>query len=158
MASSDFPDHTDSIKGMESAKAEVGMLDEISALDEISDDNLSEEDGEFSENDGEKLAADPVAARYIPPSRKRRIQFEARRLFFTFCKWINFRALSRKGGRQRALRKHYQAYIHGGKSFISDADLVKAKRSEKCSACLINELCKRRHIQWLLNINGRLPV
>ena len=159
MASSDLPERTGSIEGMETAETEVGMQDEISAIGEISDDNLTEdEDDEFDENDGEKLAEDPVAATYIPPSRKRRIQFEARRIFNTFCKWIHFRSLSRKRERQTALRKYYQAYVHGGKSFISDADLLKAKRSEKCSACLLNELCKRRHIHWLLNINGRLSV
>ena len=162
MASSDLPEHTGSIEGMETAETEVGMQDEISALGDISDGHLTEdEDDEFDENEGEKLAEDPLAATNIPPSRIRRIQFEARRIFYTFCKWIHFRhfrPFSRKRERQTALRKYYQAFVHGGKSFISDADLLIAKKSEKCSACLLNELCKRRHIHWLLNINGRLPV
>lgn len=159
MASSDLPEHTGSIEGMQTAETEVGMQDEISALGDISDGHLTEdEDDEFDENEGEKLAEDPLAATNIPPSRIRRIQFEARRIFYTFCKWIHFRPFSRKRERQTALRKYYQAFVHGGKSFISDADLLIAKKSEKCSACLLNELCKRRHIHWLLNINGRLPA
>ena len=157
MAFSNVPDHKGSVEDMETAEPEIGTLDEIAALDEISDDNLSEEDDDdFGETDNKKLAEDP--ARNIPPSRKRQILSEARRLANIIGNNIYVRPRSRKRERQTAMRKYYQAFVHGGKSFISDADWLTAKRSERCRTCLLYELCKQRRIQRLLNINGRLPL
>ena len=159
MAFSNLPDHKGSVEDMETAEPEVVTLDEIAALDEISDDNLSEEDDDdFGETDNKKLAGDPVAAINIPPFRKRQILSEARRLANIIGKYIYVRPSSRKRERQTAMRKYYQAFVHGGKSFISDADWLTAKKSEGCSTCLLYELCKQRRIQRLLNINGRLPL
>ena len=159
MAFSNLPDHKGSVEDMETAEPEVVTLDKIAALDEISDDNLSEEDDDdFGETDNKKLAEDPVAARNIPPFRKRQILSEARRLANIIGNNIYVRPRNRKRERQTAMRKYYQAFVHGGKSFISDADWLTAKRSERCSTCLLNELCKQRRIQRLLNINGRLPL
>ena len=159
MAFSNLADHKGSVEDMETAEPEVVTLDKMAALDEISDDNLSEEDDDdFGETDNEKLAEDPVAARNIPPSRKRQILSEARRLANIIGKNIYVRPMNRKRERQTAMRKYYQAFVHGGKSFISDADWLTAKRSERCSTSLLNELCKQRRIQRLLNINGRLPL
>ena len=157
--SKNLPDHKGSVEDMETAEPEIGTLDEIAALDEISDDNLSEEDDDdFGETDNKKLAGDPVAAINIPPFRKRQILSEARRLANIIGKYIYVRPRSRKWERQTAMRKYYQAFVHGGKSFISDADWLTAKKSERCSTCLLYELCKQRRIQGLLNINGRLPL
>ena len=157
--SKNLPDHKGSVEDMETAEPEIGTLDEIAALDEISDDNLSEEDDDdFGETDNKKLAGDPVAAINIPPFRKRQILSEARRLANIIGKYIYVRPWSRKRERQTAMRKYYQAFVHGGKSFISDADWLTAKKSERCSTCLLYELCKQRRIQRLLNINGRLPL
>ena len=159
MAFSNLPDLKGSVEDIKTAEPEIGTLGEIAALDEISDDNLSEEDDDdFGETDNEKLAEDPLAARYISPPRKRQILSEARRLANIIGKNIYVRPMNRKRERQTAMRKYYQAFVHGGKSFISDADWLTAKRSERCSTCLLYELCKRRHIQLLLNINGRLPL
>ena len=159
MASCNLPDHKGSVEDLETAEPEIGTLDEIAALDEISDDNLSEEeDDDFGETDNKTLAEVPVAARNIPPSKKCQILSEARRLANIIGKNIYVRPMNRKRERQTAMRKYYQAFVHGGKSFISDADWLTAKRSERCSTCLLNELCKRRRIQRLLNINGRLPL
>ena len=159
MAFSNLPDHKGSVEDMETAEPEVVTLDEIAALDEISDDNLSEEDDDdFGETDNKKLAGDPVAAINIPPFRKRQILSEARRLANIIGKYIYVRPRSRKWERLTAMRKYYQAFVHGGKSFISDADWLTAKKSERCSTCLLYELCKQRRIQRLLNINGRLPL
>ena len=159
MAFSNLPDHKGSVEDMETAEPEVVTLDEITALDEISDDNLSEEDDDdFGETDNEKLAEDPLAARNISPSRKRQILSEARRLANFVSRNIYVRPMNRKKERETAMRKYYQAFVHGGKSFISDADWLTAKRGERCSTCLLYELCKRSHIQWLLNINGILPL
>ena len=159
MAFSNLPDHKGSVEDMETAEPEVVTLDEIAALDEISDDNLSEEDDDdFGETDNKKLAGDPVAAINIPPFRKRQILSEARRLANIIGKYIYVRQRSRKRERQRAMKKYYQAFVHGGKSFISDADWLTAKKSERCSTCLLYELCKQRRIQRWLNINGSLPL
>ena len=159
MAFSNLPDHEGSVEDMKTAEPEIGTLDDIAALDEISDDNLSEEDDDdLGETDHEKLAEDPLAARNISPSRKRQILSEARRLANFVCKNIYVRPMNRKRERQTAMRKYYQAFVHGGKSFISDADWLTTKRCERCSTCLLYELCKRRHIHWLLNINGILPL
>ena len=159
MAFSNLPDHKGSVEDMKTSEPEIGTLDDIAALDEISDDNLSEEDDDdLGETDNEKLAEDPLAARNISPSRKRQILSEARRLANFVCKNIYVRPMNRKRERQTAMRKYYQAFVHGGKSFVSDADWLTAKRSERCSTCLLNELCKQRRIQRLLNINGRLPL
>ena len=155
MAFSNLPDHKGSVEDMETAEPEVVTLDEIAALDEISDDNLSEEDDDdFGETDNE----DPLAARNISPSRKRQILSEARRLANFVSRNINVTPMNRKKERETAMRKYYQAFVHGGKSFISDADWLTAKRGEICSTCLLYELCKRRRIQWLLNIDGIHPL
>ena len=161
MASSNFNDdaysNTGSIEGMESDV----MLDEIAALDEISDDNLSEEVDDdmtnFDENDVQGLAEDPMVVRDIAQSVKRQILTEAKRLVLS-CKNPKVDARNRKQERLTALRKYYQAFVHGGKSFISDANWLKNTKSEKCSACLLNELCKRTRIQGLLNIDAKLPA
>ena len=149
--------NTGSIEGMESDV----MLDEIAALDEISDDNLSEEVDDdmtnFDENDVQGLAEDPMVVRDIAQSVKRQILTEAKRLVSS-CKNPKVDARNRKQERQTALRKYYQAFVHGGKSFISDANWLKNRKSEKCSACLLNELCKRTRIQGLLNIDAKLPA
>ena len=153
MASSNFNDdaysNTGSIEGIESDV----MLDEIAALDEISDDNLSEEvDDEitnFDENEVQGLAD-------IAQSVKRKILRQAKCLVFS-CKKPKVESRNRKQERQTALRKYYQAFVHGGKSFISDANWMKSRKSEKCSACLLNKLCKRTRIQGLLNIDAKLP-
>ena len=129
------------------------MLDEIAALDEISDDNLSGEvDDEitnFDENEVQGLAD-------IAQSVKRKILRQAKRLVVS-CKKPKVQLRNRKQERQTALRKYYQAFVHGGKSFISDANWLKYRKSEKCSACLLNKLCKRTRIQGLLNIDAKLP-
>ena len=142
--------HTGSIEGMESDV----MLDEIAALDEISDDNLSGEvDDEitnFDENEVQGLAD-------IAQSVKRKILRQAKRLVVS-CKKPKVQLRNRKQERQTALRKYYQAFVHGGKSFISDAKWLKNRKSEKCSACLLNKLCKRTRIQGLLNIDAKLPA
>ena len=142
--------NTGSIEGMESDV----MLDEIAALDEISDDNLSGEvDDEitnFDENEVQGLAD-------IAQSVKRKILRQAKRLVVS-CKKPKVQLRNRKQERQTALRKYYQAFVHGGKSFISDANWLKNTKSEKCSACLLNKLCKRTRIQGLLNIDAKLPA
>ena len=153
--SKNLPDHKGSVEDMETAEPEIGTLDEIDALDEISDDNLSEEDDDdFGETDNE----DPLAARNISPSRKRQILSEARRLANFVSRKIYVTPMNRKKERETAMRKYYQAFVHGGKSFISDADWLTAKRGEICSTCLLYELCKRRRIQWLFNIDGIHPL
>ena len=153
--SKNLPDHKGSVEDMETAEPEIGTLDEIDALDEISDDNLSEEDDDdFGETDNE----DPLAARNISPSRKRQILSEARRLANFVSRNIYVTPMNRKKERETAMRKYYQAFVHGGKSFISDADWLTAKRGEICSTCLLYELCKRRRIQWLLKIDGIHPL
>ena len=159
MASSNFSDdaysNTGSIEGMESDV----MLDEIAALGEISDDNLSEEVDDdmanFGENDVQGLAEDPMVVRDIAQSVKRII---LERKLVSSCENPKFDPRNRKQERQTALRKYYQAFVHGGKSFISDADWLKAKRSEICSACLLNKLCRQAQIQRLLNISVRIPA
>ena len=152
MAFSNLPDHRGSVEDMETAEPEFRKLDEIA-------NNLPEEDDDdFGETDNAKLAEDPVAARNIPPSSKRQILSEARRLANIISKNIYVRPMNRKRERQIAMRKYYQAFVHGGKSFISDADWLKTKRSEICSTRLLNGLCRQRWIQWLLNINDRLPL
>ena len=142
--------NTGSIEGMESDV----MLDEIAALEEISDDNPSEEvDDEitnFDENEVQGLAD-------IAQSAKRKILRQAKRLVFS-CKKPKVEPRNRKQERQTALRKYYQAFVHGGKSFISDADWLKNRKSEQCSACLLNELCKKTLIQGSLNIDAKLPA
>ena len=161
MASSNFSDdaysNTGPVEGMESDV----MLDEITALGEISDDNLSEEVDDdmanFGENDVQGLAEDPMVVRDIAQSVKRAILRRAKK-FVSSCKNPKFDPRNRKQERQTALRKYYQAFVHGGKSFISDADWLKTKKSEKCSACLLNKLCGQAQIQRLLKISVKIPA
>ena len=161
MASSNFSDDAYSKTGPIEGMGSDVMLGEIAALNEISDDNLTEEVDDdmvnFGENDVQGLAEDPMVVRVIAQYVKRIILRRAKKLVWS-CKNPKFVPRNRKQERQTALRKYYQAFVHGGKSFISDADWLKAKRSEICSACLLNKLCRQAQIQRLLNISVRIPA
>lgn len=63
---------------------------------------------------------------------------------------------NRKKERKSALRKDYQAYQHGVKDFISDKKWLDAKRSEKCTSCVLDELCKDLSVLGELSI-ANLP-
>lgn len=63
---------------------------------------------------------------------------------------------NRKKERKSALRKDYQAYQHGVKDFISDKKWLDAKRSEKCTSCVLDELCKDLSVLGELGI-ANLP-
>ena len=161
-ASSSILDDTSSGSGAieDTPEIEDETPDENSGLDDINDSNLLE--GEFDEmtsldeTDDESLPEELMAEKDLPEPTKRKIQREARRLERR-CRRRAKRVFRAKYTKKRpALRLYYQAYTHGKKSSINDKELKKALKSEKCSACVLNRLCRNSKILGLLPIRKRI--
>ena len=140
-ASSSILDDTSSVSGAieDTPEIEDETPDKNSGLDDINDSNLPEE--EFDE----MTSLDEIDE----------IQREARHLEKS-CRQIAKPVFRGRYTKKPALRLYYQAYQHGKKSSINDKELKEALKSEKCSACVLNRLCRRRGIQRLLGIPRRI--
>lgn len=160
-ASSSILDDTSSGSGAveDTPEIEDETPDENSGLDDINDSNLPEEEFDemtsLDEIDDESLPEELMTEKDLPEPTKRKIQRVARHLEKR-CRWRAKRVFRARYTNKPALRLHYQAYQHGKKSSINDEELKKALKSEKCSACVLNRLCRRRWILRLLGIPRRI--
>jgi len=60
----------------------------------------------------------------------------------------------RKAALERAINKQYQLLQHGKGSIASDASWLTAKRSEVCSACVLEKLCDDQDVLDHLEIDS----
>ena len=125
---------TGTMEDMAKAKVKEKKLNEMSSLDKIRYRSLPKES--LVEED-------------VPASIKK----EAKILAMKCSKIVHVTPRFQKKERQSALKKFYQAIQHGKKNFMSDAKWLAAKKSEVCSACVLNALCKQTKIHKILNIN-----
>ena len=144
---------TDTMEDMTTFKIEEEMLDKMSRLDKTRDGSMPKEPvDEMSSlekiRDG-SLPKEPLVEQDVPASIKR----EAKILAITCSRNVRVPRRFQRKERQSALRKFYQAIQHGKKNFMSDAKWLAAKKSEVCSACVLNALCKQTKIHNLFNIN-----
>ena len=159
-ASSSILDDTSSGSGAieDTPEIENDTPDENSGLDEINDSNLPEEEfdemSSLDEIDDESLPGELMPENDLPWRDKRRLRRVARRLK-RVCKWRTSRLRARRT-KKRALRLYYQAYQHGKKSSVNDKEWKKALQNERCSACVLNRLCRMTRIQKLLRIPRRI--
>ena len=157
-ASSSILDDTSSGSGAieDTPEIEDETPDENSDLDDINDSNLPEEEFDemtsLDEIDDESLGEELMAEKDLPEPTKSKIQRVVRRLERR-CRRRAKRVFRAKYTKKRpALRLYYQAYTHGKKSPINDKELKEALKSEICSACVLNRLCRKKGIQRLLGI------
>ena len=147
---------TDTMEDMATTKIEEEMLDEMSTLDKIHDRSLPKKpvDERFNLKKirDRSLPKEPLVEEDIPASIKDLIN----RLKDN-CKKQRVLFRSKKKERKSALRKFYQALIHFKKNFISNEKWEKAKKSELCSTCVLNALCKNASVQAILNIKSSFP-
>ena len=136
-ASSSILDDTSSVSGAieDTPEIEDETPDKNSGLDDINDSNLPEE--EFDE----MTSLDEIDE----------IQREARHLEKS-CRQIAKPVFRARYTKKPALRLYYQAYQHGKKSSINDEEWEKALKSEKCTACVLNRLCRNIKILTSLGI------
>ena len=136
-ASSSILDDTSSVSGAieDTPEIEDETPDKNSGLDDINDSNLPEE--EFDE----MTSLDEIDE----------IQREARHLEKS-CRQIAKPVFRARYTKKPALRLYYQAYQHGKKSSINDKELKEALKSEKCTACVLNRLCRNSKILTSLGI------
>ena len=113
--------------------------DKNSGFDDINDSNLPEE--EFDE----MTSLDEIDE----------IQREARHLEKS-CRQKAKPVFRARYTKKPALRLYYQAYQHGKKSSINDEEWKKALESEKCTACVLNRLCRNSKILRSLGIPRRI--
>ena len=59
-----------------------------------------------------------------------------------------------KKEKQGAMRKFYQSLQHGKREIMSDEKWLAAKKSEVCSACVLNKLCSKSEIFTILGISS----
>ena len=158
-ASSSILDDTSSVSGAieDTPQIEDETPDENSGLDDIN--NLPEEEFDemtsLDEIDDESLPEELMAEKDLPEPTKRKIQRVARQLE-KGCRWRAKRVFRARYTKKPALRLYYQAYQHGKKSSINDEEWKKALESEKCTACVLNRLCRNSKILRSLGIPRRI--
>ena len=76
------------------------------------------------------------------------------------CSKVYVQPRNRVEEEKGAQKKFYQSFQHGEKSIMTDEKWMKAKKSEKCTTCVLNELCRRMSAETLqqLNIESTLPA
>ena len=99
---------------------------------------------------------DNVMAEDLPQS----IIDKAKNLVKGSCSKIYVQPRNRVEEEKGAQKKFYQSFQHGEKSIMSDEKWMKAKKSEKCTTCVLNELCRGMSAETLqqLNIESSLPA
>lgn len=159
-ASSSILDDTSSGSGAieDTPEIENDTPDEDSGLDEINDSNLPEEEfdemSSLDEIDDESFPRELMPENDLPRRTKRMIRSVARRLERR-CRRRTSRLRARRT-KKLALRLYYQAYQHGKKSSVNDKEWKEALKNERCSACVLNRLCRSSRIQRLLRIPRRI--
>lgn len=76
------------------------------------------------------------------------------------CSKVYVQPRNRVEEEKGAQKKFYQSFQHGEKSIMTDQKWMKAKKSEKCTTCVLNELCRGMSAETLqqLNIESTLPA
>ena len=76
------------------------------------------------------------------------------------CSKVYVQPRNRVEEEKGAQKKFYQSFQHGEKSIMTDEKWMKAKKSEKCTTCVLNELCRGMSAETLqqLNIESTLPA
>ena len=76
------------------------------------------------------------------------------------CSKVYVQPRNRVEEEKGAQKKFYQSFQHGEKSIMTDEKWMKAKKSEKCTTCVLNELCRGMSAKTLqqLNIESTLPA
>ena len=99
---------------------------------------------------------DDVMAGDLPQS----IIDKAKNLAKGSCSKVYVKPRNRVEEEKGAQKKFYQSFQHGEKSIMSDEKWMKAKKSEKCTSCVLNELCRGMSAETLqqLNIESTLPA
>ena len=99
---------------------------------------------------------DDVMAEDLPQS----IIDKAKNLAKGSCSKIYVQPRNKVEEEKGAQKKFYQSFQHGEKSIMSDEKWMKAKKSEKCTTCVLNELCRGMSAETLqqLNIESSLPA
>ena len=161
-ASSSILDDTSSVSGTieDTAEIEDETPDKNSGLDDIDDSDLPEEEFDemtsLDEIDDEGLPGE-LMPESDPQSRtqvKSLILLWAKHLEETSCR-RNTSPLQARRAKKPALRLYYQAYQHGKKSSVNDKEWKETLKSEQCSACVLNLLCRYIWKQGFLGIRGR---
>ena len=85
---------------------------------------------------------------------------KAKKLANGACSKVYVQPRNRVEEEKGAQKKFYQSFQHGEKSIMTDEEWMKAKKSEKCTTCVLNELCRRMSAETLqqLNIESTLPA
>lgn len=85
---------------------------------------------------------------------------KAKKLANGACSKVYVQPRNRVEEEKGAQKKFYQSFQHGEKSIMTDEKWMKAKKSEKCTTCVLNELCRRMSAETLqqLNIESTLPA
>ena len=85
---------------------------------------------------------------------------KAKNLANSECSKVYVQPRNRVEEEKGAQKKFYQSFQHGEKSIMTDEKWMKAKKSEKCTTCVLNELCRGMSAESLqqLNIESTLPA
>lgn len=114
-------------------------------------DDIPDMNGSWSSDE-----LDNVMAEDLPQS----IIDKAKNLAKGSCSKIYVQPRNRVEEEKGAQKKFYQSFQHGEKSIMSDEKWMKAKKSEQCTTCVLNELCRGMSAETLqqLNIESSLPA
>ena len=160
-ASSSILDDTSSGSGVteDTPEIEDETPHKNSDLDDINDSNLPEE--EFDEMTSlDEIDDEGLPGELMPesdPRRRTNVKSVIRRLARRFKRSCRRRTshLQVRRTKKPALRLYYQAYQHGEKSSVNVKEWKEALKSEQCSECVLNRLCRIRWIRRKLRIRGR---
>lgn len=139
------------IENQEPDNTEEDLIYEISTLDEKEDESLAERAVNQPSSDW-SLFQELIFTLRLPRSIKNKIDLLTRKAKKE-CNKEHAPPKKVKG----ALRKNYQAFQRGEKEFISNEKWKKAKKSEMCTTCVLDGLCKNASIQDLLIKTNQPP-
>ena len=119
------------------------MTDEMNKLDELNHKKKDEEQAKRSD----------------PPGKDSLIEnewlaFKENCLSESDSKIPEKEIVERKQAFLKALNKNYQILQHGKGSIISDESWIQAKRSEVCSACVLEKICASQNLLTHLGIGS----
>lgn len=132
------------------------VLDDIySGKDEFEENETKEVENEkrddFPDLNGSWSSdeLDDVMVKDLPQS----IIDKAKNLANGECSKVYVQPRNRVEEEKGAQKKFYQSFQHGEKSIMSDEKWMKAKKSEKCTTCVLNELCRGMSAETLQQLN-----
>lgn len=127
-------------------------VDETAKLEKLTEEMLQMKEKEKRElGEDEKLLTHEFQVR---SSVFEQIEELAERLIPSCNRSVN---LANRQSRRSAFRRHYNVFQDGGVNFMREEVYGRVKRSEECSACVLDLLCKNASIQSLLRISSQLP-